>query len=464
MEAIPDANTVVYSPNLDSTRVSVERHGHLVLAGKEVFRVNYEEHLPPDVVLARAESREGQQLLQSCPQDPSLFVTWAITGRKSSVKAEELIKKQELKQVRPISYKRITSETCGEIQPGDHLFVDYHYRYRWHYMVTEVCAEEHVFKTVYYLRGAVRETVESIDPSKLNVYKVIYAEEFAPEVAIRRARSRVGEKKVDLWARTEFVRWAKTGSDEGVEVDFMTNLSAPYSKSSIACFSQLNPGDYLIVEEGRFTEYHHCLVLDVCSATSCTLIEVWNRRVRQTSINLVPDKHTYYRLNYNTSEGVCRPAEESFSLARELCKESFPSKYSRQTFVNFVKTGDDVHVVDVNSLQDDRLLLPRERVQSAMQLKRGDHIERPLKRVGKELDYCHHMLVLQPLDDEHCEVVHCYKGRGGIAGSCIRQEKINIFETKKVSRVKYCERICPDEGIAQLLQVWYGSYYNNIIT
>ena len=162
-------------------------------------------------------------------------------------------------------------------------------------MVTEVCAEEHVFKMAYYLRGRVRETVEAVDPSELNVYKVIYAEEFAPEVAIQRARLRVGEKKVDLWARTEFVRWAKTGSDEGVEVDVMTNISAPVSKSRIACFSQLNPGDYLIVEEGiKYKPYHHCLVLDVHSATSSTVIEVWNRTVRQTIFDLIPDQHKYY--------------------------------------------------------------------------------------------------------------------------------------------------------------------------
>lgn len=450
VEEIPDSNTVVCLPDIDG----VEDHGILLISGKEVYRVNYTQHLPPEEVLARAGSREGQQLLQSCLHDASLFVSWAITGRESSVKAEELIKKQELKQVRPICYKRITQETCNEIQPGDHLFVDYHFRYRWHYMVTEVCAEEHVFKTVYYLRGAVRETVESIDPSKLNVYKVIYVEEFAPKVAIKRARLRVGEKKVDLWARTEFVRWAKTGSDEGVEVDFMTNLSVPHSKSSIACFSQLSPGDYLIVEEGRFTEYHHCLVLDVYSAKSCTVVEVWNCRVRQTSINLIPDKHTYYRLNYNTSEGVCRPTDHSTAVAKKILRaSSFFSKHSRKTFVNYLKTGDDLHTVDVNSLQDDRILLQRERVESARQLKTGDHIERPLQHIGGLMGYYHHMLVLNPIDDKRCEVVHCERGHHAVTGSSIKKEIVDIFENESVSRVKYTERIDPEEGIAHLLKV-----------
>ena len=107
VEAIPDANTVVCLPDIDG----VQDHGVLLLSGKEVHRVNYKQHLPPEEVLARAGNREGQQLLQSCEHDTSHFVSWAITGTESSIKAEELIKKQELKQVRPICYKRITPET-----------------------------------------------------------------------------------------------------------------------------------------------------------------------------------------------------------------------------------------------------------------------------------------------------------------------------------------------------------------
>jgi hypothetical protein len=430
-----------------------EVYGNLMVSESEVYRVNYSQHLPPEEVLARAESAEGQRMLQSCLHDSSLFVSWAITGKASSAKAEELIKKQELKMVRPVCYKRITSETCNEIQPGDHLFVHYPARYRWHFMVTEVCAEPNVYKTVYFLRASVKETIETVDPSRLNLYKIIYAEEFIPEVAIKRARSRVGDFKMDLWKRMEFVRWAKTGSDEGVEVDFMINISAPTSKSSIACFQQLNPGDYLIIEEGKMIPHHHCLVMDVCSPTACIVMEVWNRKVRQSRFDLNSSKHTYYRLNYNTNIAVCKPAKESVTLARELLKgSSFPSTYSRQTFINFLKTGNDSQSISIDSLQDDRILLPRETVESAMQLKRGDHIERPLKVIGTVASYFHHMIVLQSIDDKRCEVVHCSKGRG-IMGSSIRRETVDIFETGKVSRVKYTERIDPEEGIAQLLKV-----------
>ena len=352
--------------------------------------------------------------------------------------------------MRPVSYKRVTAESCLEIKPGDHLFVDYPYRYRWHFMVTEVCAEPNVFKTVYFLRGAVKETVETVDPTKSNVYKILYAEELSPDVAVKRARSRVGDVKLSMWARLKFVRWAKTGSDEGIEIDLMTNCSAPTSKSSITSFQQLNPGDYLIVEEGKATPFHHCLVMEVTSPEYCTVMEVWYRMVTQTVIWLNSrKKYNYYRLNYDT-------AKESISLARDLRdpeKSPFFSKYDRQIFVNYLKTGEDRQKVDVNSLQDDRILLPRKRVESARQLKRGDHIERPLKKIGKMTGCCHHMLVLKPLDDRCCEVVHIRKGHPRITGSAIRREIVNIFEEGKVSRVKYAERIDPDEGIAQLLQV-----------
>ena len=189
-------------------------------------------------------------------------------------------------------------------------------------------------------------------------------------------------------------------------------------------------------------------------------MEVWNRKMRQTCVNLNPIKHTYYRLNYNTNAGICRPAKESIILARELFKESsFPCRYSRQKFVNCLKTGEDSQAIDVNSLQDDRILLPREKVESTMQLKRGDHIERPLQKIGGLMGYFHHMLVLHTLDDRHCEVIHCQTGHHGVTGSSIRRETVDIFETGKVSRVKYTERIDPEKGIAQLLQVTFNTVH-----
>ena len=70
VEAIIDTNTIVCMPDI----YGLEAHGDLIVSGKEAYRVNYSQHLPPDKVLARAESLEGQQMLQSCPHDSSLCV------------------------------------------------------------------------------------------------------------------------------------------------------------------------------------------------------------------------------------------------------------------------------------------------------------------------------------------------------------------------------------------------------
>ena len=451
IEVILDANSVVCMPDLEG----VQSRGDIIIEENEAYRVNYSQHFSPEEVLARAESTVGRRLLQCCQHDTSLFVSWAVTGRSLSVEPEKLIKKQELKMVTPISYKRMNTENCHEVQPGDHLFVDYPYRYRWHFMVTEVCAEPNVFKTVYCLRGFVKESVETVDPAELNVYKVIYDEEFAPKVAIERARSEVGNKKWSAWARLDFVRHVKTGSSDGVEIDLMTNSSVPSSKSSISCFKQLNPGDYLIIEERKITPLHHCLVMEVSSPDCCKVMEVWYRKVCQTTFRLnLSERYKYYRLNYSSTAGVCRSTKESISLARDLEKSVFFSRrYCRQTFVNYLKTGEDLLKVDVNSLQDDRILLPRERVESAMQLKRGDHIERPLKNLGKMTGFCHHMLVLEPLDGKCCKVVHCKKQKLTANCSAVEIEDVNIFLEGPVSRLKYMERIDPDEGIAKLLEV-----------
>ena len=352
-----------------------------------------------------------------------------------------------------------------EIQKGDHLFIP-RTGYHWHFIVTECCTTQNEFKVAYYLRGKYQESTEMVDPSELKVYKVIYSEEFAPEEVIRRARQKISsEMHLDAWARTEFMSWAKTGSEEGMEIDLMTNSSKPCSKSSIACFQQLSAGDYLVVDEGKTTPYHHCLVLEVKSPEKCTIMEVWNRRIKQSDIHLNKEE-SYYKLNYGMGTDVCRTAKDSLCLAEELKKKAFFSKYSRRIFVNYLKTGEDLVEVEVNSLQDDRILLHREEIKSAMQLKKGDHIERPLRVVGEISGYFHHMIVLKPIDERQCEVLHCTSG-SSITGSAIRKEVVDIFETDminsaanhftkrcKVSRVMYTECVDEDTRINKLLEVY----------
>ena len=464
IKSIINTDTIVCTP--DPGVESEELHGHLSISEESgVHRVNYSEHLPSRDILLRAESKMGQEILRSCQQeDTSLFVTWAIIGRKLSINAQELITNQKLKFMRPMFYKRIISSS--QIQEGDHLFIP-RIGYRWHFIVTE--CDYHTttneFKVAYYLHWKYQECTETVDPSELKVYKVIYSEEFAPEETICRARQKIRlnpKIHLDAWARMEFMSWAKTGSEEGMEVDLMTNSSKPCSKTSIACFQQLHAGDYLIVDESKMTPYHHCLVLEVKSPDKCTVMEVWNRRIKQVDIQL-NEEYKYYKLNYSMGTDVCRTAEESIQLAEEQKnKTKFFSDYNRRTFINYLKTGEDSVEVEINSLQDDRILLHREEVKNAMQLKKGDHIERPIMGVGEIGGYFHHMLVLQPIDERHCEVLHCTSG----SGKAIRKEKVDIFEvgtvnsivnrlTKRrvVSRVMYTECVDEDKRIDQLLKV-----------
>ena len=94
-----------------------------------------------------------------------------------------------------------------------------------------------------------------------------------------------------------------------------------------------------------------------------------------------------------------------------------------------------------------------------MQLKRGDHIEQPLSNGGEIVGYFHHMLVLQPIDERRCNVLHSTLG-----SSTITEEEVDIFETDiinrvancftkrcKVSRVMYTECVDEDTRIRQLL-------------
>jgi hypothetical protein len=466
IKSIIDADTIVCMPDPDVE--SKVLHGNLSISEEsEIHRVNYSEHLPSRDILLRAESRIGQELLRSHQQeDTDLFVTWATIGRKFPINAKELITNQKLKFMTPMFYKRIIS--VSEIQEGDHLFVPRR-GYRWHFIVTECHTTENEFKVAYYLHGKYQECTETVDPSELKVYKVMYLEEFAPKEAICRARQKIesigSEIHVDAWARTEFMSWAKTGSEEGMEVDLMTNSSKPYSKSSIACFQQLNAGDYLVVDESKMTPYHHCLVLEVKSPDKCTVMEVWKGRIKQTDFHFNKE-HKYYKLNYMMGTDVCRTAEESLRLAeQQKSKGIFFSDYNRRTFVNYLKTGEDSVEVEVNSLQDDRMLLHREEVKNAMQLKKGDHIKRPIKDIGEISGYFHHMLVLKPIDERRCEVLHC-TSESSITGISIRKEEVDIFEvgainsavnrfTKrcKVSRVMYTECVDEETRIDQLLKV-----------
>jgi hypothetical protein len=431
----------------------------VVQSTSNLYRVNYSEHLSPTEAVQRAMSNEGKAVLQNCQLDTSRFVSWAIIGKQVSVDTRALIERQQIKQVTPVSYKCIN--TLDEIQPGDHLFVPYP-TYRWHFIVTEckVQGNPTAFNTVYCLRGVVKEKVETLDPNKKSIFKILYSEQLPAVKAIERAKSVKGSHKHQLLARVDFVRWAKTGSKDGLEVDFLTNISAPIFKERIGCFSQLNPGDYLVVEEGKAIPYHHYLVLSVQSATECTVVESW-KRSSPTEKRLILIKQSCYKLMYRAS--VCRPLEESVRIAKEFCQSKWTpiDSFSRQTFINFLKTGDFCHRVDVNSLRHTRLELRTELVTDANQLCKGDHIVRPLN-IGK-LGHLpmlsgkkHHIIVFDPEDSTNCRVIEAEAKSNYFKKGKPVHHSINIFkDTKDVHRVLYTERIDPERGMHLCMQVGY---------
>ena len=133
------------------------------------------------------------------------------------------------------------------------------------------------------------------------------------------------------------------------------------------------------------------------------------------------------------------------------------SKYIREGFVHYLKTSEAAEI-DTDELLDDRTLLLRERVTSAMELKRGDHIERPLSFALVANHAQHHMFVVDPIDDEHCEVIHYKVNRNPSKLLKLKKgdvvcEIVNIFEQGQVSRIRYPERIDPLKGMKMLKEI-----------
>ena len=429
---IPDINGKGSVGQLDVTHYS------------EIYRVNYRRCLPIDEVLRRACSPEGEELLHSCKGDASIFISWAKIGKQVSVNASKVIARQQIEQIRPTHYEKILS--VEEIQRGDHLFVP-NLAYRWHFIVTERGVDPQdplAFKTIYCLRGAIQETIENLDPDENEVYRVIYPEEYPTEVTISRARSRLGSHKFSPLARLWFVRWAKAGSEEGLEIDFLSNNSMPVSKSSIHCFTQLNRGDYL-VKQGKLAVRHHYIVVSIESPSVCTVIGTWNGKVEETTIAL--DNSTYYLLNYN--EGVCIPADESIRRAQEAVGRRFLPKYQRRKFVNYMKTT-VAEEVDIEHLLDECLLLKREKIESALELYPGDHIEYSTLNALKQVTF-HDMIVISPVDDKSCQVIHKVPTKGAFKGPQLVEETVDIFTFgSDIFRIVYPEQIDTAEGIGDL--------------
>ena len=241
-------------------------------------------------------------------------------------------------------------------------------------MVTEALpSDSFKFKTIYCYRNHISETEETLDPSKHDIYRIIYPESLPVATALERARSKLGTHHMSALGHMWFVRWVKTGSDDGIEVDFLLNNAMPASKSYICTFAQLNPGDYLVEQEDKATPWHHYLVTKVTSHTSCSALESWNWTVKERNL-IFNESNTYYCLNYN--DGACISPRQVIADAQKLVgvHTITPAqyKYKRKKLVNYLKTHNDAEV-NVDSLQNDCVLLHRQRIESALDLRPGDH-------------------------------------------------------------------------------------------
>ena len=429
-------NELLVIPDL----TSAEQYGTLDIEKyTEVYRINYKQSLPVDDVFQRVTSKRGHEALQACGSGSSQFVSWAKTGKKEVINVLQL--KQQIAQVDPLQREKILC--VDEIRVGDHLIKEY-LTHKWHFMITEPRKPgSSQFKTIYSnsYDNRISETTETLDPTKDVIYRIIYPESLPVATAIKRARSIGHTKKIPFIERVWFIPWAKTGSDKGIEIDLLLNNAMPASKSRICTFAQLNPGDYL-VEETR--PLHHYLVTEVQSPTCCVVIESWERRVTKSTLTL--RKNHYYRINYN--DGACIPPHQAIAKAQELVGKVTIThlKYVRWTFVNYLKTG-NATAIKIDALQDDRILLRRERVESTLQLRPGDRIERPVPNtLGAAY---HHMMVIEaPADEQKCKVIHFHKEKLQLL---VGKEEIDIVEQgDNFFRIKYTERHEPEGGIEYL--------------
>ena len=432
------------------------------------YRVNYSHSLPSHEINVRAESQIGKDLLQRCTtNDCSQFIYWTKTGQLIETLTQNVFlqKSRRLTIIRPISYDKVLSP--DEIRVGDHLFWNKNMKsYRYHVMVTEcnVDGNQLKFKLIYCSKSRFKEKVKTFGSNMgEDTYRINYLEALPADLAIMRARSQLKELNFKPLARLWFVRWAKTGSDEGLEVGFLKNNTRPVTKSRILSFSQLNRGDYL-VEEPKMNFYHHYIVLSVESPTQCIVVESWQHSIRRKVLmcDQIHDplhRPWFYRINYE--KGVCISPKVSVKKAKNLINTKHSNPFSncfRENFVHYLKT-DEAASIDTDELLDDRILLQRERVTSAMELMCGDHIERPLSLAPSRAQ--HHMLVVQPVDDEHCEVIHFKVHKNAtkvlkFKKGDVTREVVNIFDQGHVSRIRYPERINPLSGMKKLSDISKG--------
>ena len=451
---------LVYSCINDHTIVSMPNIHKKGLMGRinlldynEIYRVNYPQSLPADEALKRGSSPEGEEILRvGGGGESTRFVTWAKVGKELSLTPSKLIQKKQVALIRPQMYEKILC--TDDIAIGDHLFIP-NPAYRWHFLVSEkiqsAAQSAPSFKVTYLLRGSIKETEEVLNPTRDDIFRVVYSEEFPPRQAVQRARALIGKVNLKPTARMWFVRWAKTGSEEGLEVDFLLRRSLPVAKTRLACFTQLDPGDYLVMDKGRFIPRHHYIVIRVLSPTECVVVGMWKGKMSESVVSL--DEGVSHKLLYE--EGTCLSVSECVRRACDVVGSPFALKYMRRKLINLIKTTDSTEV-DVENLPEERLLLRRERVESASDLSPGDHLEVPIKILQK-VSY-RNLIVTDVISDTTVRVLCAGKKEIVESEFCLvkgaeeeeKEEGGGVGDMKEVYRVKYLERINVRHGLDML--------------
>jgi len=451
-------NGVLTIPNLSGDPTIPTSFIHPTTSVRRVFRVNYEQSVPAKQTKKRARNVKGNHILSEKGQE--YFATWAKTGKPMAVSMSQLrMKKAQLRHIRPLYRERVTSP--DEIRIGDHLIQR---RDPTHWLHFLVAAKDENYPSkvicIFCYNTRVRELDFILDVQKSDVYRIQYPESFAPEEAIRRARSRVGEWKFSQNARMWFVRWAKTGSHEGLEVNLLFNRSLPITKSKIQSFAQLNVGDAIVKKE-KWSFAHYYLVTKLSSPYECEAIEGYYG-VHKTTVKFNPqnEDQIFYRLNYHP--GACFRPEDSVKMASHLVEGySLVDHFNRvtsQRFINYVKTGETTPV-DSDQLKNDRLGCIRAvKVSSTLELLPGDHIVRLTDKTFQLLfkGSFHHMMVAEkPGEDGSCSVLH-FRKKGDILPT-ISHTMEEIFKNgNKVYRICYPERIDPSVSLQFLQRILHG--------
>ena len=453
-----DSGDLVIMPDL----LSDEIHGVLDIdvEATEIYRINYLQTLSPVDVVKRANCETGIEVLKKCRTEAHKFVSWAKCGEKIELDIDKL--RPQVRDRCPCECEVINS--VHDLRPGDHIIRSYlQETYRSHFIVTDCSqASYNIFKAVWcHNICTFKEEGFSIDLDKETIFRIIYPECYDDKETIARARSLVGCKKFSKsHCRLWFARWAKTGSDGEIEVNFLGKQGLPHTKSRIHTLTQLNRGDYLAVGTGKYSRWHHCLVTEVHSPVECTVIESWGDVPGYKIIEhrlTISAEGEYYRINYHKDH--CMSPDKSITRARNfiLSKRRFKpcTDCTRQKLVNYAVTG-IAEAIDIDMLPDDRLQLQRQQLDTTKFLKRGDHVERRVTGlVGTVTNAFHHMIVLELLTDGRCKVIHYHVGitKKPITKGCVGEEEVDLFETKDLYRVIYPERIDPEYGIRELTEL-----------